>query len=176
MNLLDIIIAVPLLWALYRGFSKGFIIELATLAGLILGVYFGIHFSYIAADFLSNNFEIGEKYLTVVSFAVTFIAVVFIVYLIGRILEKFVDIIALGFLNKLAGAAFGILKGALILSVLIYILNSFDPNRNVLTDKLTSGSALYPAIESIVPEILDRVNFDEDPLDLGRPVKGVKST
>ena len=46
MNYIDIILAIPLVWAVYRGFTKGFIIEIASLIAMVLGVYGAIHFSY----------------------------------------------------------------------------------------------------------------------------------
>ncbi len=42
MNWLDIGIAVPLVWGAYVGFKKGLVIELASLAALILGIYAAI--------------------------------------------------------------------------------------------------------------------------------------
>ncbi len=45
MNYIDIILGLLLLVAAVRGFMKGFIYEVASLAALILGVWGGIHFS-----------------------------------------------------------------------------------------------------------------------------------
>ena len=42
MNILDIIFAIPLLWALYRGFRKGLIYMIASLTALLLGVLGGM--------------------------------------------------------------------------------------------------------------------------------------
>ena len=89
MNVLDIIFLIPLIWLAYRGFQKGFIIELSSLVALILGIYIAINFSGLTAGWLTDNFEISEKYLTIISFIVTFVVVVFGVFMIGKILEKF---------------------------------------------------------------------------------------
>ena len=35
MNLLDLLILIPIVWGCIRGFSKGLVIELATLAGMV---------------------------------------------------------------------------------------------------------------------------------------------
>ena len=45
MNYIDIVILLFLLYGAFRGFSKGLIIEVATLAGLILGVFIAIRYS-----------------------------------------------------------------------------------------------------------------------------------
>ena len=79
MNYLDIILIIPIIWFTYKSFSKGFIIEIATLVALILGIYAAIHFSYFASDLITENLEIGEKYLSLTSFTLTFLIVIAIV-------------------------------------------------------------------------------------------------
>jgi len=109
-NLLDILILIPLLLWAYQGYKKGFIISLASLAALILGLYFAFFFSDFTAGKLTEYFTISNEYLAIIAFIVTFVVVVIAVILVGNILQKFIDILLLGFLNKTAGAVFGILK------------------------------------------------------------------
>ena len=161
MNFLDIIFAVFFVWFAYNGFKKGFIIEITSLAALVLGIYVSINFSFYAADFLNNNFEINPKYMSIFSFMITLIVVVFLVYMVGKILEKFIDIIMLGFLNKLAGSAFGIIKAAFILSVLIFIINYFDDNKSIITEKSRNNSLLYEPVSSFAPTIIPKLNLDK---------------
>ncbi len=55
MNWLDIVLAIPLLWFTYKGFRNGLIIELASLAALILGIFIALHFSFYAEDYLRRK-------------------------------------------------------------------------------------------------------------------------
>jgi membrane protein required for colicin V production len=103
----------------------------------------------------------GPKYLSIASFITTFVAVVVIVYLIGKIIEKFINILALGFFNKLAGLAFGVVKAAFLLSIVILVINSFDDDRSVITPKMREGSMLYNTIEKFAPSIIPRLNIDD---------------
>ena len=120
----------------------------------------------------------NEKYIPIISFVITFVGVVFVIYLIGKILEKFIEMIALGFLNKLFGGLFGIVKAVVLLSVIIYIINSFDRQQSVFTEKLQQGSILYEPVESVVPQILPLLDIEEIkkkiPLD-DEPVVAVAS-
>ncbi|MCF8230608.1 MAG: CvpA family protein [Bacteroidales bacterium] len=161
MNILDIVIGIPILWLAYRGFTKGFVIEVTTLIALLLGIYAAINFSSVTAAFLKDYFSLEENYMTVLSFAVTFIAVVIAVIFIGRLLEKFINMIALGFLDKLAGGVFGILKAAFIISVIFLFINSFDTNENLISPKMKENSALYGPVQSLVPTILPMINLDD---------------
>ena len=161
MNFLDIILLVPLIWFAYRGFSRGFVIELASLVALIAGIWAAIHFSFFASDVLANDLGMGPKYLSIASFIVTFIVVVIIVYLIGKIIEKFIDILALGFFNKLAGLAFGVVKAAFLLSIIILVINSFDDDMSVIKPGMREKSMLYDPIEKFAPWIIPRLNIDD---------------
>ncbi len=160
MNWLDIVLAIPLLWFIIKGFRNGFVIELASLAALILGIFVALHFSYYAEGYLRENFEIAEKYLHIISFAITFVIVAVLVYITGRIIHKLVSIVALGFINRLAGAAFGFLKTVLVLSVLIYFLNVFDTGSALIKPEVKTQSYLYGPIESIVPMIIPKLGMD----------------
>ena len=54
MNIFDIVIASLLLFGFVRGLLKGLFVEVASLVGLIGGVYGAIHFSYFVSDFLKE--------------------------------------------------------------------------------------------------------------------------
>jgi len=85
-NLIDIIFLVPLMLFAWSGYRKGLIIEAATLGALILGLYFAIFFSDFAASLISQNINIEAKYIGAISFVVTFVAVVFGIIAIGKML------------------------------------------------------------------------------------------
>lgn len=164
-NLVDILILIPLMLFAWNGYKKGLIIEVASLAALVIGLYMAFYFSDFAANLLNANFDIDQKYVAVFAFILTFIAVIFLVITVGKILQKFIDILLLGFLNKLAGAAFGILKGALLLSILIFVINYFDFGSALIKTEQKEKSIFYEPIESIAPALyswLDSNNFTFD--------------
>ena len=156
-GILDIILIIPILWFTYKGFSKGLIIELATLLALLLGVYIAANFSSYTADYLRDNFDFHSKYMSIISFSLTFIGVVLLVMLFGKSLEKLVNIMLLGFLNKLAGAIFGLIKISFFLSVIIFILSTFGIEKNLVDKSMREKSYLYEPIKSIAPAIFPMV-------------------
>jgi len=168
MGILDIIFIIPIVWLAYKGFSKGLIIELTTLAALALGIYISLHFSHLTANFLVEHFEISKKYLSIISFIITFILVVIALNIIGKMLEKIIDLVALSFLNKSFGGFFGVLKAVIFLSFIIYFINKFDKNRFLFSESLTSESALYEYIEDVAPAVIkfyDGIDEDDGVLD-----------
>jgi len=168
-SLLDILILVPLLLWAYQGYKKGLVISLASLAALVLGLYFAFYFSDFTAGKLTEYFTISEKYLAIIAFVVTFIVVVIAVILVGKIVQKFIDILMLGFLNKAAGAVFGVLKGALYLSILFFVINYFDPNHYLIKKETRNNSLLYKPVESFAPFLYSWLHLDN--LELQLPSK-----
>lgn len=161
-NFLDIIILIPLALFAWNGYKKGLIVEVASLAALVLGLYMAFFFSDFAAQMLNDLFDMGQKYVAVFAFLLTFIVVLFIVLTVGKVVQKFVDILLLGFLNKLTGAVFGMLKGALLLSILIFVINYFNFGDYLFKEEARNKSIFYEPIESIAPTLyswLDSNNF-----------------
>jgi membrane protein required for colicin V production len=165
-NILDLIILIPLLLWARQGYNKGLIISVASFAALILGLYFAFFFSDYTAGKLTEHFTIDKEYLAVISFVVTFVVVVIAVVLVGNILQKFIDVLMLGFLNKAAGAIFGVLKGALYLSILIFFINFLDPGKNIIKPKYREGSTLFKPVERFAPMLYSRLNLDNMNIEL----------
>jgi len=126
MNVLDIILLIPLLYAGYKGFKYGLIIEVFTLLALLVGLYAGIHFSDYASSFLENSFNWHSKYLPVVSFTITFLAIGAMVYFAGKAIERVVRFTGLSPINKTFGILFSIIKMGYFISVFLVILESYD--------------------------------------------------
>ena len=124
MNYIDIILLLPLLYGAYRGFSRGLIIEVATLLGLLLGVYIAIKFSGYTEDFLRDFLNLSSESLSYVALGVTFLIVVVAISLLGKMLTKLIDIISLGMVNKLLGTVLGIAKYFVFLCIALFIIEA----------------------------------------------------
>ncbi len=163
MNYFDIIIIIPLIWGAYKGFKKGFIIEIASFIALGLGVWGGMRFSAISAKYLSEAFEISEKVMPLISFAVTFIAIVIVVFMLAKMLQKIISMVALGFVNRATGALFGMLKFGLIMSVIINFSNIINNQISFIDSEMKNSSILYEPMAKVAQIIipgLKNVNFD----------------
>jgi membrane protein required for colicin V production len=153
MNYIDIILGLILLFAAISGFRKGFISELASLAALILGIWGAIEFSYITTDLIEKHFNPGNDYLNIISFVVTFIVIVILVHLVGSSVNKLIELAMLGFLNKAAGFVFGIIRSALILSIILLVFDRIDQDVEIISQKTKTESRLYEPIRNLAPSI-----------------------
>ncbi len=152
MGILDIVLLVILLFGVVRGFMNGFFVEIASLVSLALGLYGAIHFSYFAANFLKDKFEWSEKTIQIIAFAVTFVIIVLIISLSGKLLTKIADTIALGAFNKILGALFGLMKLGLILSVVLIVFDRFNSSiLPLVKEEKLQNSVLYTPVKNLAP-------------------------
>ncbi len=161
MNYFDVIIVVILLWSAYRGITRGFIIMAASLAALILGIWGAIRFSDLTAGLLKEKFEIQTEYLSLIAFALTFIAIVIAVHLVARATDKLVKAVALGLVNRLLGLVFAVLKNAFILSIILVVLNTIDKKTPFLPEEQVEDSILYAPLSKLAPAVFPYLNFEE---------------
>ncbi len=149
MSIFDIIIAAVLLYGFIKGIKEGLYVEAASLVALILGVYGAIHFSYIAGDYLKTRLDWEPKYITLIAFAITFTIIVIVISLAGKLLTKIADFAHLGWINKIAGGAFGALKWALIFSVILMVFDKLNSTITFVKPEDRAKSILYEPVKNL---------------------------
>lgn len=146
---LDIVICIFLIIAAFKGYSNGFLKELASLVAIIAGAYGAFYFSEYLQGFIARIYNFSEEFLIVVSFAVTFLIIVIVINIIANILTKIADFAMLGFLNKLLGALFGVIKRILVIGVILMLLNIYGDRIALISEKNKEESVLYHPITAI---------------------------
>jgi membrane protein required for colicin V production len=147
MNFIDVVLLIPIAWFAYKGFSKGFIIEVTSLLALLLGIYIANRLSHITAAYLINDLKFENEY----------ILVVIATMLLGKALTRLIRVIQLSFLNKIAGAAFSTLKIVFIMSVIIMIFVNFQIENVILKDEQINSSVLYKPVKSVAPAFFPKL-------------------
>jgi len=131
--------------------------EIASLVGIVAGIYGAIHFSYILSDFFSENMNWDSEYVNLIAFAITFVLIVFLISLAGKILTKMAGFAALGIVNKLLGAGFGLLKMAFIASVIIMFFAATNEEIELVSKEKLEDSKLYAPVKVIAPAVLPSI-------------------
>ncbi len=157
MNVFDVVILVILSYGFIKGIMKGLFVEVASLVALIGGIWGAIHFSYFVGDFLEESVAWGEKKISLVAFAVTFVVIVIAVSLLGKFLTKLADLASLGLVNKLLGGVFGLLKVGLILSMLFVFFHELNATVSFVDDETLEESSLYETVKSIAPTLFPSI-------------------
>lgn len=93
----------------------------------------------------------SSSYLPLLAFLLTFLFIILLVHLLAKLIQKAIEGMAMGPMNKLAGALFGLLKYILIISVFIYISDPHIPPAQ------KKDSVLYLPTGKIAPLILPQL-------------------
>lgn len=158
MEIIDIVIAIPLLFGLVKGIQKGLLVEIASLLALALGIFGAIHFSEFTQQFIIQYLDWELKYIKIVAFALTFIGIMIVINLVGKMFTKLAESLALGSINKILGAVFGMLKWALILSILIMLFEKVNNQLfSIVPEKNLQKSILYKPVKTLAPTIYPKL-------------------
>ena len=126
MNPFDILIIVILGYSLVRGIFRGLVKELSSIIGVLGGFYAAYTYYQVVAGLLSRLIH-DISYLNILSFLIIFCGVLIIVGVLGVIIKYVLNIAFLGWIDRIGGVIFGVLKGILIVSILFITLTAFLP-------------------------------------------------
>ncbi len=143
----DVILIVSLAAFAVNGFTKGLITKVLSLAALLGGIIVSAKYGKDVAEFLANLSGFGQTLCGVVGVTAIFVVLFVISGLLSRSFKK---ISILQIWDKLGGAVFGFLEGALILSLLLLMLGIFDiPAKGPSLDK----SFMYNPVKNFAPTL-----------------------
>ena len=145
----DIIILICFLPAIISGIMKGFIEQAVALVSLILGAWLAFKFSTVVSGWLQPYFEVSETVLNVISFVVIMVAVVLVLFVLGKILTGVSKLVMLGWLDRLLGLVFALLKAGLIIGILIILFDTLNVKFEFVEEKVLDESVLYGLIRDI---------------------------
>lgn len=145
MTLLDIILAIPLLYLVFKGWKRGLVREISTLAGLLVGIWATVHLSGQVAVLIGLKSENA----VLIAFIVTFVGVLVLTYLLGHSIEGLMKAAKLSIINRLAGALLGMAKALCILAVLLSYLTMIDSKEWVLKPETKEESILYKPVYTV---------------------------
>lgn len=148
MTTIDIIILIAIGAGAIRGFMKGFIRQLTSILGLIAGLLAAKALYASLAEKLCPAVTDSMTVAQVLSFIVIWIAVPLIFTVVASVLTKAMEIISLGWLNRLLGAGLGALKFLLLASLMICVIEFIDSDNHLINKTKKDASVLYYPIEA----------------------------
>ncbi len=149
MSIFDIIVLSSLLIALCIGLKKGFIGQVVSLVALCLGVWLSVKFSVVVGQWLKSWIALDDTVLKVIAFILIFCITVLGLTLIGRILEKIVKVVLLGWLNRLLGATLAIVECLLILCILLMIFDALNGTFSLVKSEYLAATTFYGPLKTM---------------------------
>lgn len=153
MNILDIILLVCFIPAIISGLRKGFIAQVVAIISIVLGVWLSVKSATLIGSWISQWIEASPQLINIISFAIIFIAVAVLLFTIGKLIEATIKIIMLGWLNKLLGVLFSMLKCILIIGFLIIVFEAINDTFGLVPESYLSDSLLYTPFRDIADSV-----------------------
>ena len=138
MSWTDVAIVVVIGLSVLMAAAQGFFVEIFSLAGVVVG--------YIAAAWGCR--QVGEWFLPYVKTAefarlAGFLTILFAVMLVagmaGRIVRWAMKEAGLRWVDRLLGAAFGLVRGVVVVTVVLLAVTAFDPGARPVRDSQLAG-------------------------------------
>lgn len=153
MNILDIIILICLIPALIQGLRKGFISQAISIVSLVVGIWASARFANVVTGWVSQYITASEQVLKIVAFALILIAVFLALGLLGKVLESILNFALLGWVNKLLGVVFSLLKALLLLGLVIIAFNALNSSLGFVKPEIIADSVLYTPLKDLADSV-----------------------
>ena len=153
MNILDAIILIALIPAIIQGLRKGFISQAISIISIVAGIWASARFANIVTEWVSQYITASEQVLKIIAFALILVVVFIVLGLLGRLLESILKIVMLGWINKLLGLLFSLLKAVLIIGLIILAFSSLNSSIGLVKPEVIGSSALYEPVKDIAEAI-----------------------
>ena len=101
------------------------------------------------------------EYLPAFSFLILFLLVGACIYFGGKALEQVIKIAQLSLVNKLLGAALGLIKWAYFVGSILIFIDEVDLKQQFLSKELKSKSIIYPLVNGLIRHSIPDVTNTE---------------
>ncbi|WP_396151737.1 CvpA family protein [Flavobacterium sp.] len=160
---MDIVIGILLIIGLYQGVKNGLFVEIASIISFILGVFLAIKFSYLVKGFLEDFVNWNPQTIQITAFVLTLILVVIGVHFLAKIFTKIADFAFLGWVNKLAGAIFSVVKTSLLIGIVLNLVQKVNIDNQFISKEKQEKSVFYRPILDTTSFMMPMVtNWIED--------------
>ena len=126
MSWVDLAIVVVIAASVVGGIVQGFLRSVCSVLGLVLGLALAL-WNYARLGMVFKPIVRVEAVAHAIAFLIIALAVMALANLVGMILKRTISWMGLGCLDKIAGAIFGFLQGALLVTLCILVTVAFFP-------------------------------------------------
>lgn len=153
MTWFDWLAALILVALAVRGYARGLILQLSAAAAVAAGLLGGLYLHSAVAAILP---DIGHPVLTLVAgFTVVFVAIALIVNFLARALKTAVDALLLGIVDRLLGAALGIVVGVQLVMLIVLLVGRYMPDGLAWLETTRTAPLLAGVFDYVLPLLPD---------------------
>jgi len=155
MSWFDAVLGIPLLYAAYRGFRDGVIIQLGGILALILGIFLAFKFG----EPLGEALGIGETFARIVGFIIIILAVLLCLAIVGRAVRGLFRFAGLGLLDQIGGLLLSVVKMGIILCILLMAFEALNRQKRWVSEEVAEKSVLYKPVRDVADILFPYVDL-----------------
>jgi len=149
--IIDIAFLILIIIACMKGYRKGFVMAMFSFAALIIALAAALKLSAYTANHLEDSLHIPAKWLPFISFIIVFFLAVLLVKWIGKLIEKAMETVLLGWINRLAGIILYLFLYTIIFSIFLF----YTEKIHLFRDSTINSSMCYPFVKPWGPKVID---------------------
>lgn len=134
---------------LFRGYRKGLVIALFSVIAVVVGIAGAIKLSKVTGELLFSRSPVAAHWAPVITYILVFCILAWLVSMLGRILERSLELAALGWLNRLCGALLSGFLLSFVFSGFLWIWSRMQ----LLRPETLAASRLFPVLEPLAPKV-----------------------
>ena len=154
MAILDIILLLCFVPAIVGGISKGLVKEVVDLAAVLLAAWAAFKFAVPVADWMGGAFTLDPTILKVIAFCLFAVAISLVLNLFSALITKALSAISLGFLNRVLGLVFAVVKTAFLLGLTILLIETLNSSLHLIKPEVTEGSVVYQGLRDFANTVI----------------------
>ena len=145
MHAFDIIVGIPLAYAAYRGFRSGIVAQSCGLLGLVAGVWLASRYGEAAGLWM----RVDPSAARVAGFVAILLLTLLGIALLGQLLKGLFRLAGLGPIDAVGGLLLGVVKMALILSLLLGAFETVNRSAGWMGEQSYARAVLYKPVREV---------------------------
>jgi membrane protein required for colicin V production len=151
--LIDFLFAIMMVFAVIKGYSRGLILALFSIIAFIIGLAAALKLSAVVAAYFKDSVDVSARWMPFIVFILIFIAVILLVRLGAKLIEKAFQVAMLGWLNRIGGIVFYVALYIIILSIFLFYAITLQ----LIRPDTIASSLTYGFIQPWGPKVMDNI-------------------
>lgn len=123
MPLIDFVILLLVIWALYKGWRQGFLKEIISMTGFVVGLFVAAGLYSAFGEYLYPRFGTSPTVANIIAFMLLWIVVPIALGMVANLLTKALKGMKLGLPNSILGAAVSLIKYLVLMSCVFNVMS-----------------------------------------------------
>lgn len=151
MILFDIVTIAVVAWMIFKGISDGLVAQALSLGGVVLGIYLAITYGSEVGEMC----HIPASYAAIAGFIIILVLTMIVSLLLSKIISRSLSFIGLGWLNRVLGVIFAVVKGVVILGLFYAAIYSVNARFKIVDPALFGKSVSFNIVRTVAEPLIE---------------------